>query len=125
MKQESSQNIVVQLNILTGTIIQIQSFFNEDGTLNAKKIDTNVESMKKKLGGMFALKHTVMRFQQFLSIWNRNLSNLYSVQQTVAHMKADIKPKLLLRRLRSIIWHQEVVKVAKFLQNKMQQMFFG
>ena len=54
-KQEASQNIVVQLNILTGTIIQMQSFYNEDGTLNAKIIETNVEIMKKRLGGMIAL----------------------------------------------------------------------
>ena len=33
----------------------MQSFYNEDGTLNAKEIENNVGSMKKKLGGMFAL----------------------------------------------------------------------
>ena len=38
---------------------------------------------------------TVMRFQQFQSTWNKNLSNLNSVQQNVAHMKADIQPKIL------------------------------
>jgi hypothetical protein len=33
----------------------MQCFFNEDGTLNAKIIETNVEIMKKRLGGMIAL----------------------------------------------------------------------
>ena len=33
---------------------------------------------------------TVMRFQQFQSTWNKNLPNLKSQDQTVAHNKADI-----------------------------------
>ena len=33
---------------------------------------------------------TVMRFQQFQSTWNKNLPNLKSQDQTVAHVKADI-----------------------------------
>ena len=45
---------------------------------------------KGKSGLFHALQCTVMRFQQFQSTWNKNLPNLNSQDQTVAHIKADI-----------------------------------
>ena len=55
------------------------------------------------------------------------MPNLNWQDQTVAHIKADIKSQifdLLLRPLRSIVWSQEVDEAAKFEKKKIQQVFF-
>jgi hypothetical protein len=62
-KRDASHSIVVQLLVLSGMLPKMQSFFNDEGTLNTQKIETIVPGLKTTFEGMFSDHSTSMKIK--------------------------------------------------------------
>ena len=82
---DASQSIVVQLRILTGMLPKMQSFFNDEGTLNAQKIETIVPFLKTTFEGMFADHSTSWKIKSVTTYFTLlpNVSNTFSGSEKV------------------------------------------